>query len=32
MTDSQLARYHKLRKEGKTHWEALGIIFNVTDP
>ena len=32
MTDKQLQRYYKLREEGKTHWEALGIIYNIKDP
>lgn len=32
MTIEELDRYHELLAQGKTHWEALGIIFNVTDP
>jgi hypothetical protein len=32
MTNVQLELYYKLRDEGKTHWEALGIIYDVQDP
>lgn len=32
MTDEELKRYHQLRKEGMTHWEALGVIYNVENP
>lgn len=32
MTDIQLRQYHDLREAGKTHWEALGAIYDAVDP
>lgn len=32
MTAAQVAQYYALRASGKTHWEALGVIYNVLDP